>query len=325
MKKQTALILFLIVACSFIIYGLISLKKNPHVYKLAVINYSPAADSALEGLLQELTKYGYDKDKNLEVIYRGYIRDKAKLLEEAKRLVALKPDIFYAMSTPAVIAAKAATKDTNIPIVFGPVSTPVKAGIVDSMKFPGGNITGVTFGPQEPRRLELLKKLTPDIKTIAIPYNPNDTSPRIGVDELKQIAIGLDLNLHMFEITSEQELEEQVLSIPDEIEAIFVPTDSMMVALNKKIADFAIENKIPYTCPQQEGVYEGALFSYGFSIRDLGAQAARIVHMVLGGTKPSEIPVEISDFKITINMSTAEKIGIEIPDYLLSNSLIIRQ
>lgn len=325
MKKRIYLFLILtvIVVAALSIYR----AKDNHVpiYTIAVINYSPAADSALEGMLAGLALYGYHQGENLKIIYSGFIRDKVKLADEAKRLVSLKPDLIYAMSTPAALAAKAATAGTDIPVVFGPVSTPVKAGIVESMKYPGGNITGVTFGPQEPRRLDMLKKIKPELKLVAVPYNPNDKSPRIGVSKLTEIAHGLKIDLLLLEVTSEEELNDKLFASDKPFDAIFVPTDSMMVSLSEKIAEFAIEKKIPYTCPQQEGVYTGALFSYGFSIRDLGTQAARLVHMILSGTKPSEIPVEISDFQITINIGTAEKTGIEIPEYLLSNSFIIRQ
>lgn len=325
MNKRITLLLLIAVVIASIFAVIKSADEKSPVYNIAVINYSPAADAALDGLKSGLQAHGYHLDENYKIIYEGFIRDKQKLKNEAKRLVALKPDLIYSMSTPATLAVKEASIGTDIPIVFGPVSNPVKAGIVKSMKYPGGNITGITFGPQEPRRLEILNRIDPKIKKLAVPYNSNDKAPRIGVEKIKQIASDLELELILLGVTNEQELDEKLFSANLDIDAIFAPTDSMMASLSKEIADFAISKKIPYSCPHQEGVYSGAFFSYGFSINDLGSQAARIVHMILSGTKPSEIPVEISDFRITINLSTAEKIDLEVPEYLLNNAFIIRQ
>lgn len=99
----------------------------------------------------------------------------------------------------------------------------------------------------------------------------------------------------------------------------------MMVSYTSLIAEFAISKKVPFTCPpQREGVKSGALFSYGFSLNDVGIQASRLAHMVLSGTNPGDIPVELADFTLSLNLSTADKIGMTIPSYLLKNSFIVR-
>jgi putative ABC transport system substrate-binding protein len=97
------------------------------------------------------------------------------------------------------------------------------------------------------------------------------------------------------------------------------------VANTDKLAKFAVEKKVILSSPQREGVESGALFSYGFCIEDAGLQAARIVHLVLNGTDPGTIPVELADFILSINLETADRIGAEVPGYLLKNAFIVRQ
>ena len=300
-------------------------KIEEKKYTIGVINYSPAGEPALEGLRKGLSKFGYIENENIIYIYNGVITDKEKLDEEVQRLISMNIDLIFAMSTPAALVAKSETSESFIPIVFAPVSSPVEAGIVQSMSQPGGNITGVTFGPQEPRRLEMLLKIAPDVKKIYVPYNPNDKSPVLGVERLKPAAEKLGLTLIMEELENRQEVLEAISTFREDIDAVFLPTDSMMVNMTEEFSNITNSRKIPMTCPQREGVSKGALFSYGFSIEDTGIQAARIVDQIFKGVKPEDIPVELSEFTLTINLETARNINISIPDELARQAIIIRE
>jgi len=323
--------IFLFAALSAIAVILIittnALKKTEiKRHHIAVLNYSPAAEPALKGLKKGLTELGLTEGKDIRFTYKGSISDKTKLTKEAANIVSMKPDIIYTMSTTATLAAKEAAEGTGIPIVFGPVSSPLEAGIVSSLQNQPELITGVTFGPQEGKRFQTLFKIKPDIKNVLIPYNPKDKSPLLNLERLRRSAAQMGVNLLELPITQRELIEEALYRFEEEFDAIFVPTDPLMVANNSKIAKFALLKRVPYTCPQKEGVYEdGVLFSFGFSIYDLGFQAARLVSMLIKGIPVSDIPVEFSEFRLSLNLSTAEKIGIKIPEYLMINSLIIRR
>lgn len=299
-------------------------RSEVKMHSIAVINYSPAGEPSLGGLKSGMEKYGYKEKENIRYIYNGVIEDKDKLGEELENLLAEKPDLIFAISTPAALEAKLATETSRIPVVFAPVSSPVQAGVVDSMSHPGGNLTGVTFGPQEPRRLEMLTRIDPGARRIYVPFNPGDTSPVLGVERLKPEAERLGLTLVLEELRNREEVLKALGSLRTDIDALFLPTDSMMVDMTEDFARLAEERKIPLTCPQKEGVSQGALFSYGFSIADTGYQAARIVDQIFNGIKPEDIPVELSEFTLTVNMDTAGKIGLDIPEEILSQAKIIR-
>jgi len=323
MKKPVIIFAVLLITTALFLlfsnYNILPAK----IYKIAVLNYTPAGDLALSGMIEGLKEYDYVKGENLDITYSGYIKDKNKLQVEAKRLVSLKPDLIYTISTPATIAVQKAAEGTDIPIVFGPVSNPMEAGIVENMSNHGKNITGVSFGPQEPLRLEMLIKLNSSIKNILVPYTQNDRSALAGIGIIEPIAQSLGLNLMPLPVLNATEILDKLNGVSEKFDAIFITTDAMMVSFSDKVAKFAIDRQVPFTCPHKEGVVSGALFSYGFSVKDLGKQASRLVHMVLTGTSPNEIPIELSDFMLTINLDTAEKIGFSIPDYLLVNSFIV--
>lgn len=296
-------------------------KSAPRSYRIGVINYSQAAEPALEGLRAGLAELGYAEGTRATYIYAGTIRDRTRLAAEARRLNDAKVDLIFAMSTPATLAAKNATRTSGIPVIFGPVSSPVQAGIVDHLSQPGGNVTGVTFGPQEPRRLEMLLKLVPTAKKIYIPFNPDDESPRLGIERIRSPAAKLGISMHLAEVRSEAELIAALNAIPSDVDAIFMPTDSMLVALTPIVADFCIERGLPLTTPHRQGVSDGALYSYGFSIPDVGHQAARMVAQVFSGVAPRDLPVELTEFVLAVNLKTARHLKLTLPESLLRHAI----
>lgn len=319
--------LFVIAALIGIFYfgGFFQTESKKEKHTIGVISYSPAGVPALAGLREGLKDHGFEESRNLLFLDFGVVRDKGKLQAEAHRLVAEKPDLIYTIATPATLAVKEATRESGIPVVFGPVSSPVGTGIVADLSRPGGNITGVTFGPQEPRRLEMLRKILPAVKTIFVPYNPNDKSPRQGITRLGPPAAKLGIRMILAEARNREELVAALHDFPAEADAIFVPTDALLVSLSPLLVEFANRRKIPLTTPQREGVAAGALYSYGFSIADVGRQAARLVVQILKGTQPRNLPVELSEFILAVNLATAETIGVDIPDELLRHAVIFRE
>jgi putative ABC transport system substrate-binding protein len=121
-------------------------------------------------------------------------------------------------------------------------------------------------------------------------------------------------------IRNEQELNEALERFPSGIDAIYLPTDSMMVSFTPRFVEFALMRRLILSSTTREGVRQGALYSYGFSIFDVGFQAARLTAQVMQGVLPKDLPVELADFKLVINRETAAKIGLEIPADILRHA-----
>jgi putative ABC transport system substrate-binding protein len=219
-------------------------------------------------------------------------------------------------------AAQRATAGTDIPVVFVPVNDPVGAGLVDNLRNPGGNITGITFGVQEARRLEWLIQVAPTIEQIYIPYNPEDRSAVLALETVSEAAPKLGVELITREVRNLEEITAAVENIPEEADAIFLLPDSLLGGRANKF----VELQLPTSAANPRDLADhGVLTSYGIEITAAGKQAARLADQILRGIKPADLPVETAEFYLAINLKTAEAIGLDISDeILLQADIIIR-
>ncbi len=304
----------------FIIIGLLlaACGGDQKTYTIGVVNLSPLQEGTLEGFKEGMTELGYIEGENVTYLYEGATGDMDKLDSVAQGLVEANVDLILSITTPATQAAQRATAGTDIPVVFVPVTDPVGAGIVDSLRQPGGNITGVTFGIQEGRRLEWLVQIVPTIEEIYIPYNPEDRSAVLALEAVSEVAPKLGVELIARETSTPEEVAAAFENIPEDADAIFFLPDSVV---NARIGDWletAIELELPTSGPNPAAVEAGHLTAYGIDLTASARQeAARLADQILRGIKPADLPVETAEFYLAINLKTAEAIGLDISDEIL--------
>ncbi|MFC1975999.1 ABC transporter substrate-binding protein [Chloroflexota bacterium] len=310
----------------FIITGLLlaACGGGQKTYTIGVINIVPVLDSTLVGFKEGMTELGYIEGENITYVYEGATVDMGKLDSVAQGLVAADVDLILSITTPATQAAQRATATTDIPVVFVPVTDPIGAGLVDSLKQPGGNITGVTFGIQEARRLEWLVQIVPTIEQIYIPYNPEDQSPVLALETLSEAAMKLGVELITHEVRNLEEVMVAIENIPEEADAIFLLPDSLVATRASDLVEAATELQLPTSGANAEVVKaHGVLISYAMGQISSGKQAARLADQIFQGIKPADLPVETAEFYLAINLKTAEAIGLDISDEILLQADII--
>jgi putative tryptophan/tyrosine transport system substrate-binding protein len=140
-------------------------------------------DTEYQGLLatfrDELKKLGWEEGRNIRIDYRWTAVDEKSRQRLAKELVALRPDLMLAQSTPTTAALLQQT--STIPIIFFSVGDPVGEGFIASLARPGRNVTGFINmeASMSGKWFELLKEITPSIRRVAILFNPT-TAPGGG-------------------------------------------------------------------------------------------------------------------------------------------------
>ena len=136
------------------------------------------AQSMAAALHRGLRELGWVNGRNLQVDHRWGAGNPERIAAFAKELVALKPEVIVAHTTPSVIAL---SRETNtVPLVFVQVSDPIGTGFITNMAHPGGNITGFTNfeSSMVGKWVELLKDMAPGISRVAFLFNP-ETAPYV--------------------------------------------------------------------------------------------------------------------------------------------------
>jgi putative tryptophan/tyrosine transport system substrate-binding protein len=265
---------------------------------------------------------GYIEGKNVRFEYRYARGDNERLPELANNLIGLNVDVILTWGTDAALAAKQAT--TTIPIVMGTIGDPLGIGIVTNLAHPGGNVTGFSSraAELEAKRLQLLKELVPGLSRVAILFNPTNHYMPLALQSAQRGAQTLDVTLAMYEVHDTTTLDAAFVTLTkDRPDALMIPADTFLVSQRSRIAQFAIENKLPSVYTFREYIEAGGLIAYTPNYYDLFRRAASYVDKILKGTKPGELPIEQpTRFLLLVNLQTARALGLTVPPRLLARA-----
>jgi putative ABC transport system substrate-binding protein len=312
---------FLVPACALLVVLGAADAQPKRIWRVAYLAaVSAAADAPrLEAFRQGLRELGYVEGQNLVVDYRHEGRGFERLPDLADELVRQKPDVLVAVTTNAAQVAKKAT--TTIPIVFMGVTDPVTAGLVQSLSRPGGNITGITniAAILTGKRLELLKEAVPNLTRVAVLWDPNAPGSVPQWQESQLRARELGLQLHSMEVSGVDQYETAFKeAVEARNTALWVTLNPLANSNQKRIADLAISSRLPSMCARSDYAENGCMMAYGPGYGTEGKDGARYVDRILRGAKPADLPVEQPmKFELVINLLTAQKLGVAVPQSVL--------
>jgi putative tryptophan/tyrosine transport system substrate-binding protein len=265
---------------------------------------------------QGLKETGYVEGQNVTIEYRWAEGQYDRLPSLAAELVQQKVTVIAATTTPAALAAKAAT--STVPIVFNTGGDPIKLGLVASLRRPGSNVTGSTQLSVEvgPKRLELARELFPGATTVAVLVNPANPLAATISKDLQAVADTLGLRLHVLHASTEADLEAAFATAAQSRTAALVigSADPLFSSHAAQLGALALRHSVPAIYQLREFAAAGGLMSYGGSLTDtyrlVGVYAGRI----LKGEKPADLSVQqATNVELYINMKTARALGVTIP------------
>src|SRR5262249_31336493 len=279
---------------------------------------SPVVFSYLvTGFRKGLRETGYVEGGNLSIEYRWAENQYDRLPTLAADLVRHQVSVIAATGgSVSPLAAKAATG--TIPIVFlaGDLDA-VQAGLVGSIKRPGGNVTGVIplISVLGPKRLELLHEMMPKAAVIGMLVNPDFPDADIQARDLREAAVNLGMQHHVLSARNEPELDHAFAVFrAGPIDALIVGNDALFNSRRNQILALAARYGIPAMYPLREFAEAGGLMSYGPSLVDAYRQAGIYTGRILKGDRPADLPVmQSSRFELIINLKTARALGLDVP------------
>jgi putative ABC transport system substrate-binding protein len=269
-----------------------------------------------------LRELGYVDGRNILVEYRcteGRIEDGRQF---AAALLKLKPDVLVGAGDPFIKILVDATK--TIPIVMATSGDPVGNRFVASFARPGGNVTGVSlFGLElAGKRLELLKTVVPGLAQVAVLVNPTNPNASRQLSEIEAAAQIMGARLKLLRVRSATEFDGAFSGLGHtSVTGLLVSSDTLFIAERRRIAAFALANRLAVMGFAREFAEDGTLLAYGASLPGLYRRAAYFVDKILRGAKPADLPVEQpTTFELAINLKTANRLGLAIPQSLLQRA-----
>jgi putative ABC transport system substrate-binding protein len=321
-------LIYLLLIIALMVAGSAAQAQQPA--RISRIGYLSTADPSYESIRANairsaLLELGYIEGQNIAIEYRYAEGKLDRYPELAAELVRLKVDIILVTGGSAMVrATKNATK--TIPIVMaGAAPDPVKAGLVESLARPGGNVTGITIlaGELSGKRLELFKEAFPKIARVAVLYDPASPSGALDVKEiLPQAARALRLTIQPCEIGTAEDFEKVFAALNKEpSDGLYVSPVALMSANQKRIISFALKSRLPSIYSNRGAVDAGGLMSYSADLADSYRRVATYVDKIIKGAKPGDLPIERpTKFELVINLKTAKQIGLVIPPNVLARA-----
>ena len=269
---------------------------------------------------QGLRELGYIEGQNILIEWRYAEGRSDRAAELAAELVRLDVAIIVALPTPAVQAAKNATK--TIPIVMGAAGDPVGLGLVESLARPGGNITGLSSIEAElgGKRLELLGEIVPNLTRVAILASTRDPFAQPFVAHARVAAENSGIFLQRVMIGGPEELERAFSEMAEaNVQAVVV--QPLFNPYRVRLVELSMKQRLPLMASFRETTEAGGLISFGANFHASYKRAAVFVDKILKGAKPADLPVEQpTEFDLAINVRTAKALGLTIPPTLLARA-----
>jgi len=295
-------------------------QQRGKVYRVGYLGLGARRDSLADGLLRALHDLGYVEGQNLVMEFRWAAGNAARLPDLADELARARVDVIMAFSTQGVRAAKRATD--VIPIVFV-AGNPVMNGVVASLAHPGGNATGVALQViGAVKASQLLKEAVPKVSRIAYLYDPRSTPP----EQVKVLEDNVDLTLLRVTVrpipfSDTVDSDGIAKKIGTASDGLILQNSPSLQLAAQQLCTVARQRRLPTIGTRLSFAEDGCLIGYGEDEVDWTRQMASIVHKILMGAKPADVPVEQpTKLKLVINLKTAKALGLTIPPSLLQRA-----
>ena len=268
----------------------------------------------------ELRRLGYAEGETVAIDYRWPEGQPDRIPGFVQDLIKSKVDLLVAGNAVAIRAAQRET--TTIPIVMSTSIDPVAAGFAQSLRRPGGNVTGLFHRNTDlcVKRIEILKGLIPSLLRLAILWDMNDLGPQVRFRKYLTVAKSLRMHTQSLEINSANPDFETAfrIALTNQAQAVIVIANPTLLYHRGTVLSLAMRHRLPTMVESAQYVEAGGLLGYSADWDEGATILAGMVGNVLKGARPKEFPIQQpAKFTLTINMETAKALGITIPSWIM--------
>lgn len=263
-----------------------------------------------DSFIEELNELGYTQEKGWQIIIRSANgrSDEANLV--ADELLNLKPKVIVSISTPSTKSVFDKNQ-AQVPHVYSFVSFPEKIGITKNAK----NTTGLSDGVDFELNFKLIKEILPEIKKLGMVYS-DEPNALVSKDEMLKLCKENGIELIAQAISKEDEIKQACQNIVNsKVDAIFIGADGVVVNQINAMIDVANSSKTPIFTTDEASVEAGAFAALSVNYDKFGQETAKLVDRVIKNHSANDIePTMYYGTEIVINLNTASKINIQVPE-----------
>lgn len=281
-----------------------------------------AFEDMRDGFIQELQDKGYGEDK-VEIIYKNAQGDATNLNTICQEMVDSQVDLVATIATPASQAMVA--MESDVPIVFISVSNPIGAGLLTTMEQPDKNATGTSNAIPIEDIFALSDDLTPGMQTYGLLYCTNEVNSVTTIENAKNYLDEKGLQYVEQIVTNSSEVQQAAQALVGNVDAIFVPNDSVIQAAMPLVAEVARDAKIPIYGSSAVMVNSGAFATVAITDTEIGMISADMAIAHFEGKEMAEIPALVVPANaIVVNEDTAEALGVTLSDEQKADITFVR-
>lgn len=323
MKRMLSFIAIIFI---FLGYAFVAERKHTSNHqnetkRIGLLQYmdQPALKQIQKGVYAGLKESGYTVGKNLKVDYQNAQGNQSNLKTMSEKFENEGVDLSIGITTPASISL--ANTNSTTPILMSGVTDPRSASLVQNLKHPEKNITGVSDQAPLEEQLELIQKLMPNLKTLGIIYTSSDNSAITQFKKFKQLVSKTGIKLKAYSISNSNDLNQVSQNMVQNVDAVFVPTDNTIAGAMSTLVKNANAANVPIFPTVDSMVKDGGIATYSVNQYQLGVLTGKMAARVINGEKISQTPIEfIKHGDLTINLKQAQKLGIKIPKDLMQEA-----
>lgn len=283
-----------------------------------------ALDAANKGFVDGMTAKGYKEGQNVTYDRQNAQADQSNLQNIAQRFVNNKVNLIYAIATPS--AQTVANATSTIPIVGSAITDYKAAKLIKDNAKPGTNVTGTTDMNPVAAQLDLLLKIVPSAKTVGTIYCSSEVNSQLQIDILKEAAKKKNVVIKEATVSTVNDIQQAARSLVGKVDAIYIPTDNVLASAMPTLTVVTEEAKLAVICGEENMTKVGGLATLGVDYYKLGLASGEMAADILSGkAKPQDMAIRgQKDFKPFINLKTAEKIGIKVPEEVLKGASVVK-
>jgi putative ABC transport system substrate-binding protein len=281
---------------------------------------SPSAYAPMVAAFQDgLNQTGFVDGRDVAIEYHWAAGDYDLLPWFAATLVNHKVAAIISGGGAASLAAKSAT--TTIPIIFSLRANPVEIGLINGLKQPDSNVTGVVSVSEGfvAKQIELMHAVAPSATLIAVLANPSNPNNPKQISEARDAQALFGVKTTVLQARTNRDIDAAFARLVElKVGALVIGADPYFDSQLGKFAALAARLGMPTIHTLREFVVSGGLMSYGPDLADAYRLVGIYTGRILNGEKPAELPVhQATKVELAVNLKTAKTFDLTVPQSVL--------